>query len=117
MSAARSKFAYRWFSRKILVPINECVHYCAFRYGCGAFNPYENYAFALTRGEPVVEARERFVDFLRHYRPRTLGEALGLELTRDYGLWQFPWLKGVRASNGIPHGWADDPDDFPDIIT
>ncbi len=108
---------FRWLAKPTVVPIAECVHYCAFRYGCGDVNPYENYALALARGEPLAQARARFLDFLRHYRPLDFGAALGVELSRAHGLWQFPWEPGGTTSPAGRAGWVDDPDDATDIIT
>jgi hypothetical protein len=115
MSGTQQGWKFRWLAKTKTVPIAECVHFCAFRYGCGDVNPYENYATALVRGEPLGEARERFVEFLQHYRPRDFGAALGAVLSRNYGLWQFPWGPAV-ATTETP-GWVDDPDDATDIIT
>lgn len=117
MSALLRRLVSRYFAATRRVPTDECVHYGAFRYACGAVNPYEEYALALVRGEPLAPARARFIDFLRHYRPRHLGEALGVTLTREYGLWQLPWVAGAAPPAHGPPGWTEDPDDAPDIIT
>jgi hypothetical protein len=110
-------WVFRRLAKAKTVPIAQCVHYCAFRYGCGDINPYENYALALARGEPLQAARDRFLDFLRHYRPDDFGAALGVTLSRSHGLWQFPWGGGSAVATGGRPGWVDDPDDAPDIIT
>lgn len=104
-----------WLTRPRVVPLNECVHFCGFRYGRDEINPYENYVQALARGWRVADARARFVDFLCHYRPRHLGEALGIELSRPYPLWQLPWE--LPAAEEVTSGWVDDPSDAPDILT
>lgn len=102
-----------WLVRTETVPVASCVHFCGFRYGRQEFNPYENYATALASGADVRVARERFVEFLRHYRPRNFGEALGLELERSHELWDFPWAPSRPAGAG----WREAPDDVPDILT
>jgi hypothetical protein len=94
------------------VAIEDCVHFCGFRYGRGEYNAYETYLIELSRGSSVTSARRRFVDFLRHYRPRHLGEALGLALSREYPLWGYPWRVGDP-----PPAWRKDPDECPDILT
>lgn len=113
MSAWRQRWAFRLLGQSVVVPVDRCVHYCAFRYGHGEPHPYERYALALARGEDLAAARAAFADFLRHYRPRDFGAALGVTLSRAYALWDFPWVRGgpERAA------WVDDPDDAPDIIT
>lgn len=101
------------------VPISECVHYCGFQYGRNQFNPYENYVISVARGEIQLIARSRFEDFLQHYRPKSLGESLGISLSRFYPLWAFPWdaSDGSPRLSGIDRGWMDSPADVPDIIT
>jgi hypothetical protein len=106
-----------WLTRTEMVPVGSCVHYGAFRYGRGEFNPYENYVVALAHGEPMNVARERFVDFLRYYRPRHFGEALGISLSREYPLWHYPWLPERRDLPAATKGWAEAPNDVPDILT
>lgn len=100
------------------VSIRECVHYGAFRYGHEEYHPYETYLHRLHMGESLGHVRSQFVDFLRHYRPRHLGEALGITLPRKHRLWLFPWhplwkLLTTRCSSG----WYRSPKSVPDIIT
>ncbi|HEY4246047.1 MAG TPA: hypothetical protein VGM64_04270 [Lacunisphaera sp.] len=103
-------------TRREEIPISSCVHYCGFRYGRGEFNPYENYVIALSNGESLQQVRERFEDFLQHYRPENFGEALGISLTRAYPMWEFPWFpRSVRSCE--KGGWFNSPSDVPDIIT
>jgi hypothetical protein len=109
--------AFRWLVKTQTVPVADCVHYGAFRYGRGEFNPYENYAVALASGGPMDVAREQFVDFLRYYRPRHIGEALGVALSREYALWRFPWSLERPDPRTSPAGWAEAPNDVPDILT
>lgn len=113
MRARFQRLAFRWRARPRVVPVDCCVHYGAFRYGRGDENPYERYALALARGEPIGEARVRFADFLRHYRPRDFGAALGVTLSHTHPLWDFPWRRGGAEAPA----WVDDPDDAPDILT
>lgn len=103
-------------TRNERVPISSCVHYCGFRYGRGEFNPYENYVVALSQGEPLQDVRHRFEEFLRYYRPHNLGEALGVSLTRDYPMWEFPWYPQSTqlSSKGA---WMESPVDVVDIVT
>lgn len=102
----------RWFGREESVPVETCVHFGGWRYGCSAVNPYENYVISLAAAAPVAAAREQFVEFLRYYRPRHLGEALGIDLEREYRLWHFPWAKSVPAA-----AWLPEPRACPDILT
>lgn len=97
------------------VPIRDCVHYCAYRYGHDEPNPYEHYAISLARKSPIADIRANFVDTLSRYRPRDLGEALGTTLSRPYPLWWLPWRtpKQVKQS----HGWVDTPGDVVDVMT
>jgi hypothetical protein len=114
MSGRMHQILLRCFGREERVPISASVHFCAFRYGCGDYNPYETYATALARGDPVGPARARFVEFLRHYRPAHFGEALGVQTQRMYPLWFYPWS---RRAGPVDAGWLDGPDDCPDILT
>ncbi|HEV8073881.1 MAG TPA: hypothetical protein VGP21_07100 [Opitutaceae bacterium] len=112
MNAALQKFKVRWLSRKASVPVASCVHYGGFRYGHGEYNPYETYLCQLVQAVDPAEVRAKFIEFLQHYRPRHLGEALGVELTRPYPLWFYPWSREMP-----PAGWRDRPADCPDILT
>jgi hypothetical protein len=98
------------------IPISSCVHYCGFRYGRGEFNPYENYVVSLSNGESLQEVRGRFEDFLQHYRPENMGEALGISLSHAYPMWEFPWFPESVLAGG-KGGWLGSPSDVPDIIT
>ena len=102
----------RYTRCRLDVPIDRCVHYAGFRYGGEDYNVYETYLRDLQSG-PVRDARRRLVDFLRHYRPRHMAEALGIgSLERAYPIWEYPW-RYPRGSRG----WRDAPNDCPDIVT
>ena len=109
----RDRFPYR------SVSLSNCVHFCAFRYARNEFNPYENYMRAIATNETPEVRQMRFIEFLQHYRPRDLGEALGCsnQLTTKYPLWNFPWNPINPARFHPGHGWSEDPDDSPDIMT
>lgn len=107
------KLAFRWLAREETVPIADCVHFCGFRYGRGEYNPYETYLRMAVGPEGPARARERFNEFLQHFRPADFGAALGLDLSRRYPLWLYPWSRRNPARSG----WQDDPDDCPDILT
>ena len=108
-----------WAPSIPVVPISNCVHYCAFRYGRHDYNPYETYLLQIADGAQPELARGRFTEFLRHYRPRHLGEALGCgeSLTKQYTMWDFPWNKTRPAEFDSGGGWRDYPNDCPDILT
>src|SRR5262245_35487308 len=97
------------------VPLDACVHYCGFRYGRNEYNPYESYQVALRRGVSVREVRRQFIDFVRHYRPRNFGDALGIKLSRAYGLWAYPWSD--VDPRDLKRGWCNAVDECPDILT
>lgn len=97
------------------VAIADCVHYCAFQYGRGAFNPYENYIVGLERGTPIDVLRGRFVDFIRCYRPHDLGEALGVTTLVPVPLWLLPWKSWRKLWR--PGAWCRTPQEVPDILT
>ena len=99
------------------IPLASCVRHTGFRFGCQEFNPLENRAHALHRGGSLHGSRRKFVEFLRHYRPRGMAEALGIELREHCPLWAYPWWKipADRLSPG--YGWFENPEDGPDIIT
>jgi hypothetical protein len=101
------------FSRA--VAIANCVHYCGFRYGRGEFNPYENYIVGLANGVSREILRTRFVDFIRHYRPHDLGEALGVRTERVIPLWLLPWKSWRKLMR--PGGWSESPTSVVDIMT
>jgi hypothetical protein len=95
--------------------ISQCVHYGAFRYGCGDYNPYEAYLRDLRQRVPIQIARQRFIAFLMHYRPTHLAEALGTtKLTRQYPLLTFPWNRGAVERS---RGFCLSPDLCPDLLT
>lgn len=117
MSSLLHRVAFRLLAHEETVELGSCVHFGGFRYGRGDYNPYETYLHMLAHGTEVAAARARFVEFLQHYRPRHLGEALGVELRRAYPLWQYPWSRTeVQTAAGVA-GWFHDPDDCPDILT
>lgn len=107
------RIAFRCLGRKVRVPISQCVHYGAFRYGRDEPHPYETYMRKLAQAGDRGGARAWFVEFLRHYRPRHFGEAIGAPLQQLHGLWHFPWVRRLPAGTG----WYDDPLNFPDIVT
>jgi hypothetical protein len=102
---------------KLEIPINTCVHYAGFRYGCREFNPLEKSACDQHRGVPFLEVRRRFVDFLRYYRPNHLGEALGINLDTHYPLWAYPWRFLSKEDRSPTFGWHKKPEEIEDIIT
>lgn len=97
------------------IAIEDCVHYCGFHYGRTAFNPYENYVIGLAREESVDSLRAGFTDFIRYYRPRSLGEALGVVTNRPVPLWLLPWKSWRKLWR--PGGWCSSPQRVPDILT
>ena len=112
MNSWRVRARLRLFGRRVTVPIARCVHFGGFRYGLGEPHPYETYVLRAQEGRGA-EARAWLVEFLQHYRPGTLAEALGVQLDRNYDLWQFPWMRDRPPTNG----WLPDPFQIPDIIT
>lgn len=102
-------------ARVVTAPISQCRHYCAFKYGSGSFNPYENYIVGLHENVPLVELRRRFEDFLMYFRPRNFGEVFGIQLSRHVPLWVSPWHNGQSINPN--NGWLDNLDEVPDIIT
>ena len=103
------------FSRIRNIAIADCVHYCGFRYGREEFNPYENYVTGLARGVQVESLRDRFEDFIRYYRPRDLGEAIGVITEPPIPLWLLPWKSWRKLREA--GGWRESPDDVVDILT
>jgi len=104
--------------RTFEISIDQCVHYCGFRYGRLEYNPYEQYLLDLLNHVPLLIARRRFVEFLVYYRPRHMGEALGLiNLSKEYPLWVYPWQRFQPREFTIHKNWCNTPNDFPDILT
>ncbi|MDD2663765.1 MAG: hypothetical protein PHD19_08395 [Dechloromonas sp.] len=97
------------------IAIADCVHYCGFRYGRNEFNPYENYITGLADGHPQEDLRQRFIDFIRHYRPRDLGEALSVTTSHSIPLWLLPWKSWRKLFR--PGGWQKSVADVIDIVT
>jgi hypothetical protein len=97
------------------VALRDCAHYCGFRYGSAAFNPYERYAIDLRSGHSIDEASARFETFLRGYRPRTMSEALSIKLDRSYPVWIYPWLRVPIA--GKSAGWVPTASAVVDVMT
>lgn len=110
-------FIARPLNYRLEISISDCAHYCGFRYGVGAYNPYENYLLDIVGGIGEVRARERFIDFLRHYRPRHMAMALGITLSREYPLWIYPWQYFTRRQFSARRAWLDHADQCPDILT
>lgn len=104
-----------YFGRIESVAVADCLHFCGYRYGRSEANPYEEYAIALAMGQPAHRARERFIDTIRHYRPKTLNEALGAELSAVYPMWWLPWRR-PQAVQTSP-AWVDDPNRIVDVMT
>jgi hypothetical protein len=102
------------FYRVRTVPVRDCVHYCGFRYGRGEFNPYEQYIRGILSGVPRATLRADLRDFLVHFRPKDLGEALSVPLERPPPLWQLPWR---RIDATTPRGWRDTAAEIPDVLT
>lgn len=96
------------------IAIADCVHHCGFRYGRDEFNPYENYIRGLATGQSLHELRAQFVNFIQHYRPRDVGEALGVATSRSIPLWHLPW-KSWRALSS-PSGWQNSPSGVVDLL-
>lgn len=103
------------FGRVRQVAIADCVHFCAYRYGRGETNPYEQYAMGLAGELPLSVVRERFVEYLRGYRPRHLGEALGVVLSQTYPLWYLPWRRPEQV--GEIRGWSGCAGSVVDVMT
>ncbi|CAK0763329.1 conserved hypothetical protein [Gammaproteobacteria bacterium] len=97
------------------ISIADCVHFCGFRYGHNEFNPYENYLVDLADGKPADALRERFIDFIRYYRPQDLGEAIGVATTRSIPLWLLPWKSWLKLYR--PGGWQESVKNVDDILT
>src|SRR5205807_425920 len=97
----------------ITVPINCCRHYCGYRYGSSAFNPYENYIVGLHRQCDVAALRADFDDYLRHFRPRTFGDLFGISFSNPIALWVYPWDESPDSHGG----WWAKPEDVGDIMT
>ena len=101
--------------RKRTVAIADCVHFCAYRYGRGETNPYEQYAKGIAEGLPLQIVRESFVDYVRNYQPRQLGEAIGAHLSKPYPLWYLPWRTPEQVHD-YP-GWSDNASSVVDVMT
>lgn len=107
----------RW--HRLEIPIDECVHFSAIRFGTDHPHPFERYLLNLKNGVPLVVARRRFVEFLLYYRPRDMGEAQGLsDLSRQYPLWLYPWQRiSARLVSSMEKGWCATPNSCPDVMT
>jgi hypothetical protein len=97
-------------------PLDKCVHYCGFRYGGQEYNPYETYQIEFQQGRPIQEVRRHFIEFLKFYRPRHMGEALGAPLSRKYALWVYPW-RNIDPRQWEKYGWSSTLNAYPDILT
>lgn len=98
--------------------IKECVHYCGFRYGRNEYHPYESYVLKLHQGVDQADIRFEFENFLKWYRPKDFGQALGVKLDRRYPLWLFPWSRAWKfIMPKLNAGWCVSKKDIPDIIT
>ena len=77
------------------VPVDACYHYRGARYGGFGNHPYEDYLCGLARGDERHALRQRIADLLLNSRPRTMDQALSLELG-DWPIWQYPWVPAPR---------------------
>ncbi|MEO7067470.1 MAG: hypothetical protein ABI114_11215 [Rhodanobacter sp.] len=114
MKGLAEKLAVAFSTRKT-VDIASCTHFCAYRYGRHETNPYETYMQGLAQGLPLQDIRHAFIEYLRHYRPTTLGDALGVSLSVPYPLWFLPW-RTLSQVTSMP-GWHPTPDYFVDAMT
>ena len=110
-----SKFLGAALYQRRRVDIAACVHYCGFRYGRNEFHPYEQYAVGISQHVKRTELRAAFIDFLRHYRPRDLGTALGAKLARHIPLWRLPWRRPGSVLG--QEGWCSNVEQIPDLLT
>ena len=101
--------------RVLSIPIDRCRHYNGYKYGSSAFNPYENYIVGLQQGVDRAALRDRFEDFLLHFRPRDLGELLQVPLSGTVPMWVYPW--DARAPIRPNGGWLETAASVEDIIT
>ena len=97
------------------IPIERCRHYNGYKYGSSAFNPYENYIVGIHQGTDRGVLRDRFEDFLLHFRPRDFGELLQVPLANRVPMWVYPW--DARTASPPNGGWLNDVDSVPDILT
>lgn len=93
------------------VRIQDCYHFRGFRYGGFGNNPYEDYIVGLANGEPLPRLRAAFARLMLEYRPRTMSEALDLDIGA-WPAWQLPW----NAWRRTPRPPIVDPRDNPDIV-
>jgi len=110
----KQRIKSRLLSKARVVEISKCVHYCGFRYGQNEYNPYETYIIGLHEGKNEEALKEQFIDFLRYYRPTSFGEALGVDLSKKYPLWQYPWSSFIDPGY---NAYDMSPERIPDIIT
>lgn len=98
------------------VPIKSCIHYCGFKYGGQQYNPYETF-ISRYYNEPgqIEDIKKQFIDFLRYYHPQSINDAFGLNLSKQYPLWAFPWQNHQSLQNIT--NWVNDPDNIVDILT
>ena len=104
-------FALGWTRRVCTVPIGRCYHYRGFRYGGFGNNPYEDYIVGLAAGAPRATLRTNFAEAILQCRPRTLDEALQIDLG-GWPLWEFPWTRKPQSSIH----YQDDPAQLQDVV-
>jgi hypothetical protein len=113
ISRCRSWLADRFGSKQLNIRIEDCRHYCGFRYAAGSLNPYEAYVAGLHAGREPEELRSQFDDFLVHFRPQSFGELLQIPLPDRIPFWRYPW----HEETTVPSGWIEDVEAVPDILT
>jgi len=98
------------------IPIAQCVHYCAFRYGSKCPPPYECYIRTLDCGRQTT-ARDEFIESLIYYRPGYMQEAIGItDSDLKTALWRYPWNNNTDIFD-LHKGWSECPNEPPDIMT
>lgn len=80
------------------VQISSCRHYRGWRYGCFGNNLYEDYIVGIIKGESKASLRKQFLRRIVAIRGETMSDLLGIQTSRIYPPWVYPWSwKSVYA--------------------
>lgn len=74
-----------------IINISDCRHFRGYRYGLYGNNLYEDYVAQLHANKNIQDIRAQFIKRLLGNRSLDFGNTLGINLTKKYKNWDFPW--------------------------
>jgi len=91
------------------ISIKDCRHFRGYRYGLFSNNLYEDYLYDLKNNCDINEIRLKFIRRILGTRTTHFAETLGINLTKNYANWDYPW-------NALKTTSMFSPSKNPDIV-